>query len=430
MQEDGNGKDRPVLCEPVTFSQLESKYSHPKLELCCVARILKKLQTILWGKHFELQVDAKALIEMINTPCLPNAPMTRWVAFIKLFSFDLVHKPGKTFTIPGGLSKRPKGVNEDESERDDFDEEEERIKPHPGFGLKEVNTSKVGKLSRNKTNNIGIPIKQEGFGTHMQEYLNSLKKPQSIGEEYLKRIKRRSVNFYIEGGKLKRRNQETPQMVVFNDKAQKHIVKKMQKELGHKGENETYRRIKKRYWWEGMKKIVNKWVKSCQECQERSHLQQKEEGKISATLNSFSRVSMDAVHIKAGRWKYLVVARDDFSGWPETVTLTRLTAKSVSEWFNSEWICRYGAPKEVTVEGGAEFGKELQEAVKRAGSRIRITTPYYPEVQGMVERVHKQLKDSLVKMCGENGSKWKEYLPILTLEDRILVNKNNRILTI
>ncbi|MBW0546717.1 hypothetical protein O181_086432 [Austropuccinia psidii MF-1] len=123
---------------------------------------------------------------------------------------------------------------------------------------------------------------------------------------------------------------------------------------------------------------------------------------------------MDAVQIKAGRWKYLVIARDDFSVGPETVALTRLTAKSVSEW-----ICRYGAPKEVTVDGGAEFGKELQEAVKRAGSIIRIPTPYYPESQGMVERGHKKLKDDLVKMCRENGSKWKEYLPIVTLADRI-----------
>ncbi|MBW0472576.1 hypothetical protein O181_012291 [Austropuccinia psidii MF-1] len=151
-----------------------------------------------------------------------------------------------------------------------------------------------------------------------------------------------------------------------------------------------------------MKKIVKKWVKSCQECQKRSHFQQKEEGKISATSTLFERVSMDAVHIKAGRWKYLVVARDDFSGWPENVSSTRLMAKSVSER-----ICRYGAPKEVTVDGGEEFGKELQEAVKGEGSRIRRTTPYYPEAQGIVETGHKQLKDALVKMCGENGCKWK-----------------------
>ncbi|MBW0471344.1 hypothetical protein O181_011059 [Austropuccinia psidii MF-1] len=199
-------------------------------------------------------------------------------------------------------------------------------------------------------------------------------------------------------------------MVVYNKKAQKQILKRMHEELGHKGENETYRRIKKRYWWEGMKMTIKKWVKSCQEFQKGSHLQQKEEAKISVTSNLSERVSMDAIHIKAGRCKYLVIERDDLSGWAETVALTRLTAKSVSEW-----ICRYGAQKEVTVDGGSEFGKELQEAVKREGSIIRVTTPYYPESQGMVERGYKQLKDALVKMCGENGSTWKEYLPIQAL---------------
>ncbi|MBW0571089.1 hypothetical protein O181_110804 [Austropuccinia psidii MF-1] len=129
--------------------------------------------------------------------------------------------------MPDGSSRRPNGGNEDKSERDYVDDEEEWIKPHPGFGIKEVNTSKVGKLSRNETNNIEIPIKQEGFGRHMQEYLNSLKKQQSIGEEYFKRIKRKSVNFFVEGGHLKRRNRENPQIVVFNDKAQKQILKKM-----------------------------------------------------------------------------------------------------------------------------------------------------------------------------------------------------------
>ncbi|MBW0526706.1 hypothetical protein O181_066421 [Austropuccinia psidii MF-1] len=37
----------------------------------------------------------------------------------------------------------------------------------------------------------------------------------------------------------------------------------------------------------------------------------------------------------------------------------------------------------------------------------------------MVERGHKQLKDALVQMCGESGGKWKRYLPLVTLSDRI-----------
>ncbi|MBW0467577.1 hypothetical protein O181_007292 [Austropuccinia psidii MF-1] len=97
---------------------------------------------------------------------------------------------------------------------------------------------------------------------------------------------------------------------------------------------------------------------------------------------------MDSVHIRYGRWKYMVVARDDFSGWPEKVGLVKLTAKAVAEWFTSEWICRYASPKEVNVDWGPDFGKELQDAVKKAGSRIRVTTFYYPESQGMVERGH------------------------------------------
>ncbi|MBW0563986.1 hypothetical protein O181_103701 [Austropuccinia psidii MF-1] len=137
----------------MTFSKSESKYSQPKLELCGVARILKKLQTMFWGQHFELQVDAKALIEMINTPCLPNAPMTRWVALIQLFSFDLVHKPGKTFTMADGLSRRPKNSDKEDEDAPEFDEEEDWIKPNPGFGANNVNSLHCS--------GIQVPTKQE-----------------------------------------------------------------------------------------------------------------------------------------------------------------------------------------------------------------------------------------------------------------------------
>ncbi|MBW0490508.1 hypothetical protein O181_030223 [Austropuccinia psidii MF-1] len=42
----------------------------------------------------------------------------------------------------------------------------------------------------------------------------------------------------------------------------------------------------------------------------------------------------------------------------------------------------------------------------------------------MVERGHKQLKDALVKMCGESGGKWKNYLPLVTLADRVSIKRS------
>ncbi|MBW0499233.1 hypothetical protein O181_038948 [Austropuccinia psidii MF-1] len=108
--------------------------------------------------------------------------------------------------------------------------------------------------------------------------------------------------------------------------------------MGHRGENETSRRIEARFWWEGMKNSVKKWVQSYLSCQKRSKSLQREQGKPTANSKIFESVRMDSVHIESGRWKYMVLARDDFSGWPETVGLVKLTAKAVARWFTSEWI--------------------------------------------------------------------------------------------
>ncbi|KAI7949114.1 hypothetical protein MJO28_007935 [Puccinia striiformis f. sp. tritici] len=390
MQEDKDGIARPVLYESVCFSDRESDYSQSKLELCGVTKILKKLQTMLWGQHFELQVDAKALIQMINSPSLPTAPMTRWVAFIQLFSFDLVHKPGKTFTMPDSLSRRPPDKDEIGKAFDD----ENWIKPHPGLGTKEVIIV--------ETETMGAGIDQVGFWKRMKEYLGTLVRPPECSDKEFQKLKRRSSNYFVEEGQLKKRHDPHSQIIVSIPKMQEIIMKALHENLGHRGISETYRRIKLRYWWEGMKKSIRRWVKSCESCQKRSRDLQKEEGKATYKTTLFERVSMDAVHIKAGKWKYLVVARDDFSGWAETIALVNLTSKNVAEWFVAEWIYRYGVPKEVTVDGGPEFKKELQSAMRKVGTNLRMVTPYYPEAQGMVERGHKEIKDALTKISNFN----------------------------
>jgi hypothetical protein len=73
LSQDEEGKDWPVLYESVTFTEVESRYSQPKLELCGVTKVVRRLQHLLWGVFFELLVDGEALARMINSPSLPNA---------------------------------------------------------------------------------------------------------------------------------------------------------------------------------------------------------------------------------------------------------------------------------------------------------------------------------------------------------------------
>ncbi|KAI7947611.1 hypothetical protein MJO28_009519 [Puccinia striiformis f. sp. tritici] len=409
------GLSRPVLYESIVFSPVESRYSQPKLELCGVARILKKLQTTLWGQHFKLQVDAKSLVQMISSPSLPNAPMTRWVAFIQLFSFDIEHKPGKTFTLPDGLSRRPISSDEEEYYEDqpDFDEEEALIRPC--FNLK---------ILRNELEIEVEDWEEKGFWTDMKSHLETPKKPSMMDAEEFAKLRRKSVHFFVQEGRLMRRHSPVAQLVVSNEVFQDKILTLVHAELGHRGLEETYTRVVHRFWWPSLKKKVKMWVKSCEPCQKRDSLVPREIRNPTGESSLFGRVALDVCHIKAGRYKYVVVARDDLSGWVEAAPLVKLSSASIAKFLVEEWVYRYGSIKTVTVNNGAEFKDSFIEAVKTIGAEFKPTTPYYPEANGMVERGHRPIKDTLVKMCGESGGKWREFLPLVLFADRISTKRS------
>ncbi|MBW0561770.1 hypothetical protein O181_101485 [Austropuccinia psidii MF-1] len=98
--------------------------------------------------------------------------------------------------MPDGLSRRPKNSEEEDEDAPEFEEEENWIKPHPGFGAKNVNSLNFSGKQ--------VTTKQKGFWKRMQEYLSTTKKPELSQEEEFSRIKRRSPSFFLEDGQLKR----------------------------------------------------------------------------------------------------------------------------------------------------------------------------------------------------------------------------------
>jgi len=107
----------PVIFGSCTFSDTESRYSQPKLELYGVFRAVKDLWHRIWGIHIRIDVDAKFLIEMVKQPDLPNAPMTRWISYIALFDYEICHVPAQSHVAVDGLSQR-KHTPEDSEDED------------------------------------------------------------------------------------------------------------------------------------------------------------------------------------------------------------------------------------------------------------------------------------------------------------------------
>ena len=59
--------------------------------------------------RFILEIDANILITQLNCSGtdLPGALVTRWIAWIQLFDFEIRHIPGRKHTAADGLSRRP-----------------------------------------------------------------------------------------------------------------------------------------------------------------------------------------------------------------------------------------------------------------------------------------------------------------------------------
>lgn len=115
----------PALFGSCTFNATESRYSQPKVKLYGVFRAMKECRHRIWGVHFRLDVDASYLKKMIHEPDLPNAPMTRWVTYIQLFSFELNHVPANKHRVEDGLSRRP--PTDDDSGESDGEGELEKL---------------------------------------------------------------------------------------------------------------------------------------------------------------------------------------------------------------------------------------------------------------------------------------------------------------
>ena len=105
---------------------------------------------------------------------------------------------------------------------------------------------------------------------------------------------------------------------------------------------------------------------------------------------------------------------DRSTRWVEVVPLTSTTATAFADALVAGWISRFGVPVAITTDRGAQLTSAVWQVLcKKLGIIHITTTAYHPQANGLVERFHCQLKDSMWARLA--ASDWPSHLPWVLL---------------
>ncbi|KAL5486251.1 hypothetical protein ACEPAI_7297 [Sanghuangporus weigelae] len=372
--------------------------------------------------HFYVEVDASYIKGMINNPDLqPNATINRWIAGILLFNFTIIHTPASKHLGPDGLSRR--GAAETDPPRDegfeDWIDHQYSFLLHDLAEAAYAQTEVSFELPDHKASRKGYKIVDL-----IREFLAHPSRPADLSESQFKQFVRRATRFFLQNGQLYRRNEKGRAALVVPRERRTSIMKTAHDELGHKGFFSVRTTIQDRFWWPGMHQDIKWYIKTCHRCQTRQFTKIYASPKSPDPAPLFSKVHIDVMMMPpSGGFKYIVQARDSLTGYPEFRMLRKDNAAAIARFVFEDILSRWGRVEELVTDNGASFAKDLPPLLAKYNvQHIRIS-PYNSRANGIIERRHRDLRETLMKLADADPDKWSQHIYHAIWAERITIQR-------
>ena len=222
--------------------------------------------------------------------------------------------------------------------------------------------------------------------------------------------------------------EEEVQLLVLPQPMRAQVMKLAHEGMGHMNCKRVVALIKQKFVWPGMGVEIKKHCESCPECQK---CQKRKAGKAPLILRPVLSVPFEVLAFDLvgpmepgqGGCRFILTAICMASRWPEAVPLRTVTAQDVAEGMFLVFS-RTGIPLQLLTDQGPQFMGSLVKnmCVKLNIDNIR-TTPYHPECNGMIERMHRTLCSMLTKATAL-GLDWVRQLPFALFALRLAPNRD------
>lgn len=94
----------------------------------------------------------------------------------------------------------------------------------------------------------------------------------------------------------------------------------------------------------------------------------------------------------------------------------------MARFFWEQIYCRHGAPLKVVTDNGPEFMKAFSILMRRLNIPLIKISAYNSRSNGVVERGHFTIRESIVKACKHNMANWHRAVPLAFFADRVSVS--------
>jgi len=367
---------RPLSFFSKKLSVTEARYSTFDRELLACVRAIRHFRFQLEGRPFHILTDHKPLTHALHRVSPAHtARQERHLAYIAEFTSDIRHVAGRENVVADTLS-RPPAPPEGPAE-------EAVAAVAPPLTVPPLDWAAISRDQQDDPQ-----VEQLQYNRALQ-----LVKVSMAGHEVLCDVAAGNLRPVLPEGHRQRAFRQV------------HGI-------AHPGGRASVRLMNQRYVWLGLAKDVTEWCRQCEVCHRAKVTQpaQATVQKMPIPKHRFSHVHVDLCgpfETSPSGHNRLLTIIDRSTRWFEIQPLAAHDAEAVLEAFVTVWISRYGVPARVTTDRGAQFTSgKWAEYMAAAGVEHITTTAFHPQSNGMVERLHRHLKDALRARGGDWWEQW------------------------
>ncbi|XP_058864420.1 uncharacterized protein LOC131706752 [Acipenser ruthenus] len=411
-----------------SLSKAERRYCVTRRELLAVVEGVRHFRHYLCGLPFTIRTDHAAL-QWLLTFREPEGQVARWIEQLQAFQYRIQHRAGEKHANADALSRRPCA--------------------REGCAHCSRKEEREAELSRRGEEQCRVAVSAErvDWRAHqdrdpdLRPILHWLEEQRRPPWEEVAPFSTATRGLWAQWSGLALRDRvlqrqwkvpatgEVRWQVVVPGAMRQEVLEAHHGTpgTGHFGVTKTLRRLRQSFYWGQCRRDVEDHCRRCDICTARKGPQ----GRSHAPLQQYQvggpmeRVAVDVLgpfpRSERGN-RFVLVALDYFTKWPEAYALPDQEAETVAEALLEGFFSRFGVPQELHSDQGRNFESRVFAGMcRRLGIKKTRTTPLHPQSDGLVERFNRTLAVQLAVTTATHQRDWDTHLPVVLLACRSAV---------